>query len=136
MKLEPKVLAVVPTRLSEKLRIVAEWLESEENDLIVSAGGDEGCLDVVADAFVSAADIIRTASEYVAKEEPAVELPSDGELDDIAAVAAAFDESEDEMLQKQAQVLDGVLAVLSAVNLSSDVYDEDARLEEIKAKYQ
>ena len=100
-----------------------------------TASEEDRVLSIVAEALVSAADIIRTASEYVASEEPAVELPSSDELDEIAAVAAAFDESEDEMLQKQAGILDNILAVLSSVDLASNVYDEDARLEEVKKKY-
>ena len=100
-----------------------------------TASEEDRVLSIVAEALVSAADIIRTASEYVASEEPAVELPSSDELDEIAAVAAAFDESEDEMLQKQAGILDNVLAVLSSADLAINVYDEDARLEEVKKKY-
>jgi hypothetical protein len=58
-------------------------------------------------------------------------------LEEIAAVAAAFDESGDELLQKQANVLDEILLTLSAPKDYAFNFKkaEDDRLDILKKKY-
>jgi hypothetical protein len=122
-------------KLSEKLLIVASWLEDSENDLLVNAEFDDNCLSVVASALVKAADALKDGAEEVSKVEP--NGLSSEQLDEIAAVAEAFDESEDDLLRKQASVLDEILLTLAAPRGSSSAYRrmEDDRIEQLKKKY-
>jgi hypothetical protein len=125
-------------KLSDKLLLVAGWLESAENDLLVSAEGNEGCLQTVAAALVQAAEMIYVGAEEVEKIEPKSEGLTAEKLDEMAAVALAFDESGDELLQKQASVLDDILLTLAApknaVAEAKKVADD--RIEQLKKNYQ
>ena len=58
-------------------------------------------------------------------------------LDELAAVAAAFDESGDELLMKQAGVIDELLLTIAAPKnaLAIGKQKEDDRLEQLKKKY-
>lgn len=121
-------------RLSEKLSLVAGWLEDGENDLIVNAENNEACLAVVAAALVKAADALNEASVEVSKIDPVV---SAEKLDELAAVAEAFDQSGDELLMKQASVLDELLLTIAAPTEKyiNFVQREDDRIEQLKKKY-
>lgn len=123
-------------KLSEKLLIVASWLEDSENDLLVNAEFDSECLTVVASALVKAADALKEGAEEVSKVEPVSGLDLN-QLDEMAAVAQAFDESGDELLKKQASVLDEILLTLAAPRGASTYYKrmEDDRIEQLKKKY-
>lgn len=122
-------------KLSEKLLIVAGWLEDSENDLIVNAEGNESCLNTVATALVSAAAALKVAAAEVSELEPSVLTPE--RLDEMAAVAAAFDESGDELLQKQASVLDELLLTIAAPRGTAIQFrdTQDDRIEQLKKKY-
>ena len=122
-------------KLSEKLMLVASWLESSENDLLVEADADENALTVVASALTKAADALKEGAEEVSKSEPEGITPE--KLDEIAAVAQAFDESGDELLRKQASVLDEILLTYAARPDSVATWKkaEDQRLEDLKKKY-
>jgi len=124
-------------KLSEKLLLVANWLESSENDLLVNAEGDENCLNVVASSLVKASDMIREGAEEVSKIEPEESAMTTEKLDELAAVAAAFDESGDELLMKQASVLDELLLTLAAPKnaVAAAKQMEDDRIEQLKKKY-
>jgi len=123
-------------KLSEKLLLVASWLESSENDLLVNAEHDENCLSVVASSLVKAADAIKEGAEEVSKVEPETDITSE-KLDELAAVAAAFDESGDELLMKQASVLDEILLTFAAPKnaVAAAKQMEDDRIEQLKKKY-
>jgi hypothetical protein len=58
-------------------------------------------------------------------------------LDEMAAVAQAFDESDDELLKKQASVLDEILLTLAAPKNAVNEHKraEDDRIEQLKKKY-
>jgi hypothetical protein len=125
-------------KLSEKLIIVANWLESAENDLLVSAEDKEGCLEIIASTLVKAANVLKESAEEVSKIEPeenSVVTPES--LSDMAAVAEAFDESGDELLQKQASVLDEILLTLAAPRGYVDKVKmiENDRIDQLKKKY-
>src|SRR5271165_732149 len=123
-------------KLSEKLLLVANWLESSENDLLVNAEYNENCLEVVAGSLVKAAEAIKAGAEEVSKVEPEVDITSE-KLDELAAVAAAFDESGDELLMKQAGVLDDFLFTFAAPKnaVAAAKQMEDDRIEQLKKKY-
>lgn len=125
-------------KLSEKLLVIASWLEGAENELLVDAENDEACLDVIANALVAAADVLKTGANEVSEIEPVVEsLITPEALEEMAAVAQAFDESGDELLKKQASVLDEIL--LTFATPKGLIYKlkkaEDDRIEQLKKKY-
>lgn len=179
-------------KLSEKLLLVANWLQSEENDLLVNAEKNDGCLNIVASALVKASEAIKEGAIEVDKVYPKedigdfrivdaktgevvwrgkteekmlkayddmgggdeldepyeVRYPSEPnknvvsdmtseKLDDMAAIAQAFDESGDELLQKQASVLDEILMTFGANKnaLAAAKQKEDDRIEQLKKKY-
>lgn len=123
-------------KLSEKLLLVASWLESSENDLLVNAEYDENCLSAVASSLVNAAEAIKAGAEEVSKVEPETDITPE-KLDELAAVAAAFDESGDELLMKQAGVLDEILLTFAAPKnaVAAAKQMEDDRIEQLKKKY-
>lgn len=122
-------------KLSEKLLIVANWLEDSENDLIVNADRDESCLDIVANALVKASKSLKEASNLIKETEPTIITVES--LDEMAALADAFDESGDELLKKQASVLDEILLTIAAPrNAAIQFRDtQDDRIEQLKKKY-
>lgn len=121
-------------KLSEKLLIVASWLEDSENDLIINAESDESNLNTVAIALVKAATALKEAAGEVSKSEPNL---TPEKLDEIAAVAQAFDESGDDLLQKQASVLDEILLTIAAPRGAAIQFREtqDDRIEQLKKNY-
>ena len=123
-------------KLSDKLLIVANWLEDSENDLIVNAENDENHLTIVAATLCGAASLLKIAAEEVAETEPVGAFTME-QLDELATLAAAFDESGDELLCKQASVLDELLITLAAPKGSAIQFREtqDDRIEELKKKY-
>jgi hypothetical protein len=124
-------------KLSDKLLLVAGWLESEENDLLVSAERNEKSLEVVAAALVQAAEMLYVGAEEIEKtESKEIGLTAD-KLDEMAAVAAAFDESGDELLQKQASVLDEILLTLAAPKnaVAEAKKATDDRIEQLRKDY-
>jgi hypothetical protein len=123
-------------KLSEKIKLVASWLEDSENDLLVNADSDNVNLEVVAEALTAAADILKVSAEIVGDSETGVITPES--LDEMAALATAFDESGDELLKKQASVLDEILLTFGADKgvIEMGKINEDYRIEELKKKYQ
>lgn len=122
-------------KLSEKLLMVASWLESSENDLLVNAEQNAACLGVVADALVNASDALKAGAIAVSELEPSTF--SAETLDEMAAVAAAFDASDDELLKKQASVLDEILLTLASPKnaLAEHKMLENDRIEQLKKLY-
>jgi hypothetical protein len=123
-------------KLSEKILIVASWLEDSQNDLLVNAESNESCLTMVAGALVIAADALKDCAEEIVKIEPQNALSAES-LDEMAALAQAFDESDDDLLKKQASVLDEILFTLGAPKNAINVHKkaEDDRIEQLKKKY-
>lgn len=121
-------------KLSEKLLVVANWLASDENDLLVSAEFDDDCLEIVASSLVKAATALEECATITSEIEPAF---TNDALDEMAAIAAAFDESGDYMLIRQASVLDEILLTLAAPKgiLVAAKKKDDDRIEQLKKKY-
>jgi hypothetical protein len=125
-------------KLSEKLLILAAWLQETDNELLVDAESNEEHMAVVADALICCADICKTAANVVEKTEEDAPVFTAAKLDEMAAVAKAFDESGDELLEKQASVLDDILLTIAAPkNFRFNFKQaEDNRIDELKKKYQ
>jgi hypothetical protein len=122
-------------KLSEKLLIVAGWLESSENDLIIKSEEHPEMLELVANALVAASEALYKCAEDIAEIEPAA--ITDEKLDEMAALADAFDESEDPFLVKQASVIDAILETYGANKnaLAEFKMLENDRIEQLKKKY-
>ena len=85
-------------KLSEKLLTVAKWLENEENDLVVTAeNNNEECLELVAEALVFAAQIIKDSSEKVKDLE--IEFGPE-ELDEMAQEGLKAENENPELVNK------------------------------------
>lgn len=121
--------------IHELLKAFAEELENPDNVALRNAeSADEKDLDIVASACIQAAAIFRKASEEVTQEEPSI-TPEN--LEEMAVLAAEFDASGDELLQKQASVLDQILLTIAApkgVKEMSTRY-ENEKIEELKKEY-
>lgn len=115
---------------------LAEDLEDPENETLVAAEKND-LLDKIAFSFMKAADALREAAEDMAAFEPAPEALTAQKLDEIAAVAEAFAESDDELLQKQAAVLDDFLITIASPTNAFlfSTADHDDRIEQLKKKY-
>jgi hypothetical protein len=123
------------TKLSDKLIQLAAWLENEENEMIVNADYSDDSLEIVAATFANAASLIRLGAEELIEQEAPIFTPE--KLDEMAALAEAFDESDDELLQKQASVLDEILLTLAAPSdaIENAKKADDNRIEQLKKKY-
>jgi hypothetical protein len=125
-------------KLSEKLIALAELIENPENEALIEAENHEECLNVVADALAHAAEVLKIAAEQVELIAPVEESAiTEESLEEMAAIAEAFSESEDPMLMKQADVLDEVLMLFGErkVPVKSAKEIEDNRIETLKKKY-
>ena len=121
------------------LHAIASWLESPNNEALLLAEYDENCMKVVSESCVLAAALIKNAAEEVDHIEPPSESNITPEsIQEIAALAAAFDASGDPGLKKQASVLDELLLSIAAPpgELTNKKAAEDNRIEELRKKYQ
>lgn len=101
-------------RVSELLTAIASWLESSENEALLLSEYDEKCLEVVAEACIHAADILKQAAEQTDKIEPPAETKLTTEaLDHLNKIITAFDTSDDEDLKKTASVIDELLLTIA-----------------------
>lgn len=121
-------------QMNEKLIALANWLESPENDFLKDCNDEQ--LEVVATTLVNAADAIREGAEIITPEVSS--SITEDSLTEMAAIAEAFDASGDELLQKQASVLDEILMTISADKnaIFNFKQAEDKRLDELKKKYE
>lgn len=125
-------------KLSQKILVISKWLENSNNELLIEAEDNEQCLNILATSFLAVSDFLKKTAEEVQEIEPAeqVELTPE-KFEEIAAVAAAFDESGDELLQKQASVLDEILLSFSAPKdyIFNFKKAENDRIDVLKKKY-
>jgi predicted Zn-ribbon and HTH transcriptional regulator len=97
----------------------------------VQANNERSPLTIVAEALVAASDMLVAAAEEVAALEPEV-ITADA-LDELAAVAESFDASDDELLRKQASVLDAVLEMFAVKKNAKEA--EAEKIDQLKLKY-
>lgn len=123
-------------KLSDKILVVAAWLEANDNELLSQASDEH--LDTLALSLVQASDVLKEVAEEIKASEPAEQTSLTPEkLDELAAVAASFDESGDEFLEKQAAVIDEILLTLSTPQdyIFSFKKAEDDKIDTLKKKY-
>ena len=102
-------------RTAEMLQAIASWLESPNNEALLLSEQDNKCMKVVAESCVLAAALLKNAAEEVDRLEPPEPSKITPEaVEDLAALAAAFDASGDAALKKQAGVLDELLLSIAA----------------------
>ena len=123
-------------RVSQLLKSIATWLQDPENEALLTSEHDDKTLEVTASYLVKAAQLLNEGAEKVEQIEPSSLMTPDS-LDEMAALAAAFDESGDELLQKQASVLDEILLTIGSDKDAIYKFKkaEEAKIEEIKKKY-
>lgn len=122
--------------LADDLSNLSEGFENPENGLLISAEekGDY-CLKIVAETMVAVSSLLKIAAEEIEDYEGIINSES---LDKFAELADFLDQSEDEFLKKQASVIDELLYTIAAPKNAKKLFEErmDARLEEMKRKYQ
>jgi hypothetical protein len=126
-------------RTAELLNAMAAWLESPNNEAMLLAEADEKCMQVVAESCVLAAALLKKAADEVdAIEPPAESLLTPESIEETAALAFAFDSSDDPQLKKMASVLDELLLTIAAPpNAYAERKDlQDQRVVELKKKYE
>lgn len=121
------------------LNAIASWLESPNNEALMLSEYHEDSMKVVAESCILAAALLKNAAEHVDELEPPPESNITPEsLEQIAALASAFDASGDPGLKKQASVLDELLLSIAAPPAAyAERKDlQDKRIDELKKKYQ
>lgn len=120
----------------EKLLILANELENPDNEILVQT--EDNQVEKVAEALVKAADVLREAAEELMPVEVNKEsLITPESLEELAILAEAFDDSDDEQLQKSAAVIDELLLTIcsdrSLIRKAKET--EDNRIETLKKIY-
>ena len=99
--------------ISMDLRVLARKLEKSSDDLLVSASKkNPDVFQKVATAIVAASTLLEGVADDMDNHASFEITPQ--QLDEIAALASAFDESGDPLLKKQASVLDELLLSIAA----------------------
>jgi len=99
--------------ISMDLRVLARKLEKSSDDLLISASQKSpDVFEKVAMAIASASTLLEGVADDMDNHASFEMTPQ--QLDEIAALASAFDESGDPLLQKQASVLDEILLSIAA----------------------
>jgi len=132
----PKQGQSMTNKLSDKILVVAKWLESQDNELLIEASEEH--LDSLALSLVQASDVLKEVAEEIKATEPITpSLITPESLEEMAAVAAAFDESGDPLLEKQAAVIDEILMTLSTPRDYTFNFKkaEDDKIDTLKKKY-
>src|SRR6266852_3365074 len=126
-------------RIAEMLNAMAAWLESPTNEALLLAEENEECMKVVAESCVLAAALLKQAADEVDCLEPVEPSKITPEsIEEIAALAAALDSSDDPKLKKQASVLDELLLTIASPPgaLAEKRAADDYRIEELRKKYE
>jgi hypothetical protein len=89
---------------------------SEEHLILAEETNDPELLEVVAETEVLVAELYKTAAEKVQAKLAAVPTLDAQEIAEIAALATEFDASGDEMLIRQAAVLDRILVLAAGTS--------------------
>lgn len=113
---------------------MADWLENHENELVATA--DDKHIDVLAMTLTKASQALREGAKEIGQTEESTLTPE--ALDEMAAIASEFEASDDELLKKQASVLDEILFTLAAPKsaLWQAKQAEEKKIDELKKKYQ
>ena len=99
--------------ISMDLRVLARKLEKSSDDILVSASKkNPDVFQKVATAIAAASTLLEGVADDMDNHASFEITPQ--QLDEIAALASAFDESGDDLLKKQASVLDELLLSIAA----------------------
>jgi len=122
-------------RVTTLLTELSKELTNPESELMVAAeqGGEE-VLSRVADALASCAVILKMAADDTDGIEPDF---TPEQLMEMAEVATAFDASGDELLRKQASVIDEILLTIGSKKNSIAKFKaaQDAEIERLRQQY-
>jgi hypothetical protein len=126
-------------KTSELLKKLANLLINPDSEVLLSAEKNTESLAVVASALANAANELTIAAESleaVEKQESNLIESIDG-VETMAAIAEAFDSSEDAELKKVASVLDEILLTIgvNANEKNSFKKAEDAEIDRLREKY-
>jgi len=118
----------------KKLLALASWLENPDNEILNSVEDNDQVLNKVAESLVLAAEELRKGASELEQMEQGL-APSD--LDEVAQLATAFDNSGDPDLLKIASVLDEILLTIGAPKDAVAQFKkaEEDKIEELKKKY-
>lgn len=97
--------------VSKSLKKLAESLEQNADSVLAEAEGDPALFAAVAEVVANSVLHLERAAEKFRGTEPEVSVET---LETIAQLASALDESDDEKLQKKAELLDELLVTISA----------------------
>ena len=132
------------TELIEKLKELGSMLSDPDGDIMRSAEGslDNEDLGQFAHALLGAASGIGAALELVSNKGKEV-IDTDGEsiseesIDELGALAQALDDTDDEILKKQASAIDELLMTIGANPKVKGAFKkaEDEEIQRLRAKY-
>ena len=122
--------------LTEKLQSLFSELSSPNSEFMQLA---ESCLDdeFLVEFTTNIMNASRNIKDALSIVEDHGQSISESDIDEIGAIAQAFDESGDELLQKQASVLDEILMSIGADPKAQVAFKkaEDSEVERLRAKY-
>jgi len=120
--------------VSKKLKALARQIEEASEELRADAQSDESLFDFVNLAVAKAICTIDEASNGIVSSSSGEVTPEN--LEEMARIADAWDESGDELLSKQAHVLDEILFALSSPkNVMAQVQErQNKKIEELRQK--
>lgn len=125
-------------RISEMLKAMASWLESPNNEALLLSEYDDDCIKIVAESCLQAAEILKIAAQETDLLEPQEKTNlTPNSLNELAAIASEFDNSEDVNLKKQASVIDELLLTIaeSREYVAKKKAEEDDRINKLKKNY-
>ena len=117
------------------LRVLARKLEKSSDDLLVNAStkGPE-TFEKVATAIAAASTLLTSVADDMDKN-ASLQL-TEQQLNEMAALASAFDESSDPLLKKQASVLDEILLSIAAPRNAGETFRkvQDEEIERLRTE--
>jgi len=122
--------------LISKLHEIIDDLSSDQSVLAIEAERcfDDQALVKFAELTIAAAESLEEALSIVEGEGSSF---SEDDIEELGAVAQAFDESGDPLLRKQASVLDEILISIGSNPKASEAFKkaQDDEIERLRAKY-
>ncbi|MFA5758768.1 MAG: hypothetical protein WC942_05335 [Clostridia bacterium] len=119
--------------ISMNLRVLARKLEKGSDDLLIEASNkNPDIFEKVATAVAAASTLLEEVADDIDQNASLEITPK--QLDELAALASAFDVSEDPFLKKQASVLDELLVTLGSSKHALAQVSKEDELNRIRAE--
>jgi hypothetical protein len=121
------------------LTAIASWLENPDNEAILLSEYDGASMEITTKACIEAAAVLRKGAHQVEAVEPQQDSSLTPEsIEEIAEIANAFDQSEDNSLKRTASVLDEILLTIGSdpSALKKMKIAEEERIDALKKKYE